>query len=105
MPTYDHRCEGCGYEWEDFYSIHVDPPTICPKCGEAKARRLVRAPLNCKVKLEGAELKQHIKDERKKIKEQLKTDEKFKANIVGEEAYQNTEVNCKKIGEELKQII
>jgi putative FmdB family regulatory protein len=101
MPTYDHACYECEYEWEDVYSIHADPPTVCPKCG-GKARRVINTAPACKVKLEGAELKRHIKEERKKIKHQLKSDESLRANLMGEDKFHNTETNVKKVGEELR---
>jgi putative FmdB family regulatory protein len=103
MPTYDHECYECGHAWEDFYSINKEPPTECPECG-GKARRVITTIPVCKVVLTGRELKQHIKEERRKIKEQIKTDENFRANITGEEAHHNTQVNVKKIGEDLNQI-
>jgi len=101
MPNYDHACYDCEYEWEEFYSINDEPPTVCPKCG-GKARRVITGVPACSVKLEGAELKQHIKDERKKIRHQLKSDEKLRANLMGEDKFHNTETNVQKIGEELK---
>jgi len=102
MPTYDHECYECQYEWEDFYSISVSPPEVCPKCG-GKARRVIKTVPACKVVLTGTELKQHIKNERKKIRQQLKTDEKFKANFIGEEAHHNTQINLNKLGNDLLQ--
>jgi putative FmdB family regulatory protein len=103
MPNYDHECYECGHIWEETYSIHTDPPTICPKCGGKARRVILEAPVSG-VKLEGRELKQYITDERKKIRSQIKTDEKLRANIMGETAYENTENNVKTIGEELKQL-
>ena len=104
MPNYDHACYECEYEWEDFYSITVDPPTVCPKCG-GKARRVILSVPAAKVKLEGRELKEHIAEEQKKIKKQLKNDSKLKANLMGEENYHNTQVNIQKLGEDLKQML
>lgn len=104
MPSYLHGCYECEHKWEDFYSINAEPPTICPECG-GKARRLISGAPSFKVKLEGNELKQHIKDERKKIRNQVKSDEKLRANLMGEEKYNNTQNNVQKIGETLKQMI
>lgn len=103
MPTYDHECYECQYSWEDTYSIHQDPPTICPQCG-GKARRIITAVPACKVVLSGNELRAYIKDEQKKIRQQIKTDENLRANISGEDNYHNTQVNVRKIGEEINQI-
>ena len=33
MPTYQHRCEGCGDEFEEFRLMSADAPTKCKKCG------------------------------------------------------------------------
>lgn len=33
MPTYEYRCDSCGYRFEKFQSMTVDPLTTCPKCG------------------------------------------------------------------------
>jgi len=103
MPSYDHECYECQYVWEDTYSMKQDPPTICPKCG-GKARRIITTVPACKVILSGPELRAHIKDEQKKIRQQLKTDEKLKANLSGEDNYHNTQINSRKIGEEINQI-
>ena len=42
MPTYEHRAGCCGHEWEEFYSITTDPPTVCPSCKEeGQVKRLI----------------------------------------------------------------
>src|SRR5205807_4558172 len=40
MPTYDYRCDGCGYEFEEMQSFSADKLKTCPKCGQDKLRRL-----------------------------------------------------------------
>ena len=41
MPTYTYACDACHEEFEHEQRI-VDPPLKkCPKCGKAKARRLI----------------------------------------------------------------
>jgi putative FmdB family regulatory protein len=40
MPTYEYVCESCQHEFEELQSFKDDPLTICPKCHEAKLRRL-----------------------------------------------------------------
>lgn len=42
MPTYDYRCESCGYEFERFQSITEDSLKSCPKC-EGAVKRLIGA--------------------------------------------------------------
>ena len=40
MPTYDYRCDGCGYQFEEMQSFSADPLKTCPKCGQDQLRRL-----------------------------------------------------------------
>ncbi|MCF7934282.1 MAG: zinc ribbon domain-containing protein, partial [Spirochaetia bacterium] len=40
MPTYDYRCETCGYEFEHFQMMSEEPLSDCPKCG-SPVRRLI----------------------------------------------------------------
>lgn len=103
MPEYDHECYECQYAWQDIYSVNKEPPTICPKCG-GKARRVILSVPAVKMVLNRQEMQEYIKEERKKIKKQTEKDENFKANLMGEESYNNTQNNIKKIGEDLAQI-
>lgn len=41
MPTYDYRCTACGHTWELFQSMSAKHEKKCPKCGKAKAERLI----------------------------------------------------------------
>jgi putative FmdB family regulatory protein len=41
MPTYEYKCDACGYQFERFQSITADPIKRCPKCGKAKVKRLI----------------------------------------------------------------
>ena len=43
MPTYDYKCKGCSNTWEEFQSITAEPTKKCPKCGKAKAERVIGA--------------------------------------------------------------
>jgi putative FmdB family regulatory protein len=37
MPTYDYKCEKCGFKFEELQSITAEPLKECPKCkGEVK---------------------------------------------------------------------
>ncbi|MEE4312219.1 MAG: FmdB family zinc ribbon protein [candidate division KSB1 bacterium] len=38
MPTYEYKCDDCGYFFEEFQSITADPLKICPKCGGSVKR-------------------------------------------------------------------
>jgi putative FmdB family regulatory protein len=41
MPTYDYRCDECGYQFEEFQSITAKPLRKCKKCGKMKLVRLL----------------------------------------------------------------
>jgi putative FmdB family regulatory protein len=41
MPTYEYKCDACGYEFERFQPITSQPIKRCPQCGKAKVRRLI----------------------------------------------------------------
>ncbi|MCL2349820.1 MAG: zinc ribbon domain-containing protein [Planctomycetaceae bacterium] len=41
MPTYDYRCDCCGYEFEEFQYIKEEPLKKCPQCKKMKLRRLI----------------------------------------------------------------
>ena len=32
MPTYDYRCNTCGFEFEVFQSMSETPCEVCPQC-------------------------------------------------------------------------
>jgi len=40
MPTYEYKCQICGYMFEKFQSMKDKPVTKCPKCGH-KVQRLI----------------------------------------------------------------
>src|SRR5438105_15882535 len=41
MPTYEYKCDACGYEFEPFQPITSAPIKRCPECGKSKVRRLI----------------------------------------------------------------
>lgn len=41
MPTYDYRCDSCGYEFEQFQLITARPLKVCPNCKRARLQRLI----------------------------------------------------------------
>ena len=43
MPLYEFRCVECDHEFEQFFGIHEDKATICPKCN-AEAKKRISAP-------------------------------------------------------------
>lgn len=40
MPTYDYKCEKCGYKFEELQSMSAAPLTECPQC-KGKVKRLI----------------------------------------------------------------
>lgn len=42
MPTYDYRCDDCGYGFEIFQGMLEKKLTECPKC-QGRVRRLIGA--------------------------------------------------------------
>ena len=43
MPTYEYRCESCGFLFEKFQTMKEDSLTDCPECGKQSLRRLIGA--------------------------------------------------------------
>ena len=41
MPTYEYKCDNCGYEFERFQPITAAAIKRCPQCGKSKVRRLI----------------------------------------------------------------
>lgn len=95
MPTYEHKCSLCDFEWDEMYSIKADPPTLCPSCKiEGMVQRLVSGGSGRGiVPLKGIELKAKIKEDAENIKREVRTNEALLANIVGEEKYHRNELN------------
>jgi putative FmdB family regulatory protein len=40
MPTYDYRCDACGYTFEEMQSFSEEPLKKCPQCKKNKLQRL-----------------------------------------------------------------
>lgn len=43
MPTYDYKCDACGYAFEKFQSITAPAIRKCPECKKLKVKRLIGA--------------------------------------------------------------
>ena len=41
MPTYQYKCEECGYEFERFQQITSSPHKLCPSCNKKSLVRLI----------------------------------------------------------------
>ena len=94
MPTYPHICNECNYEWELFYSIKENPPDTCPNCGtQGKVERLIAGGSGRGiVEITGNELKEKTKQDAANILQEASRNEKFLANIVGEDKYHANEL-------------
>lgn len=87
MPSYEHICNTCKHEWEDFYSIKADPPKNCPKCSAETVTRLISLGGKGIVELTGQELVDKCKADAKQImKEASKNANKY-ASLLGEDKY------------------
>ncbi len=38
MPTYEYKCDKCGYVFEELQSMNEDPLTTCPRCNGSVQR-------------------------------------------------------------------
>jgi putative FmdB family regulatory protein len=88
MPTYEHKCNTCQHEWEDSYSIKVDPPKECPSCKAETVVRLISLGAKGVVELQGQELIDKLKGDAQKLKGEAASNEKVYANLLGEQKYQ-----------------
>jgi len=43
MPTYDYRCNECGYTFEEFQSMKAELLRTCPACNKDSLKRLFGA--------------------------------------------------------------
>ncbi|MFW6008748.1 MAG: FmdB family zinc ribbon protein [archaeon] len=41
MPTYEYKCQACGYLFERLESINARPRKKCPKCKKNTLARLI----------------------------------------------------------------
>lgn len=90
MPTYEHLCTTCNHEWEDVYSMKVDPPKNCPACNAESVKRLISGGSGRgTVELTGNELIEKIKSDAQNLKREAAQSEKVYANLLGEQKYQD----------------
>lgn len=89
MALYEHIClnQECKHEWEQEYSIKVDPPKICPQCLQETAKRLISLGGKGVVQLEGNELVASVKQDAKRIEREASQNENSYSNLVGEKTY------------------
>ena len=83
MPTYDYKCQDCGYDFEKFQSINARKLTKCPRCG-GKVKRLIGTGAGIIFKGSGFYetdyRSKNYKDGKKREKDRLKTPPKKSTN-------------------------
>lgn len=92
MPTYEHQCEECKYEWEDEYKIADPIPNTCPECQiTGKVKRLISWCAGSVI-LTGRENVMKQWNEGKKIAREARSNQNLAANIVGEDKFHQKEL-------------
>lgn len=108
MPIYEHKClaDECGYEWEDMYKISTDAKDVlCPNCKTVgKAKRLISLVAPGRVELTGQELQQQLKVDAKKMKARAAQDENYRASLIGEDKYNESQTSKTSIEKDLVKI-
>lgn len=101
MPTYLHLAKCCSKEFEDFYSIRQDPPTLCPFCQtEGQVQRLVSGGSGKGiVEITGHELKAKMRAEGQELKRAALKDESLLSNLIGHDKYEKNLAMDKKAKE------
>ena len=87
MPIYEHQCTKCEHIWEDLFKISDPVPEQCPECKTTGNIKRLISWCSGTVELSGHELKQHLKNEGKKLARKAQRDENLLANVVGETKY------------------
>ena len=104
---YDHECYTCEHQWVSYYSINLEEPPadtlICPKCGDKGRRVILGCPMT-RVVMGRLERKKYLAEESRKIQEKVKTDEKLRVNLVGEEKYHQAAVEKAELTQNLKNV-
>lgn len=91
MPTYTYKCP-IHNEFEEFHSISIKLEH-CPKCKEESnvetpIERLISLTGKGVVELYGDELVAKVKEDAKKLKKEVYSNEKTYANMISEDRYQ-----------------
>lgn len=98
--------EGCGHEWDEFYSIKADPPTVCPSCKEeGQVKRLISGGSGKGIViLTGYEQRAAIQRQGKQLARDMAVNENIRANFVGEDVYHQQQLNGSKLENQLLNI-
>jgi len=93
MPTYEflHDDEDCKHEWEEFLKMSDPIPEECPKChAKGGVKRLISGGSGRGVvELTGQDLVDKVKEDTRKLKEDMHRDPNIYANMLGEDRYQS----------------
>jgi len=107
MPVFDFQCSSCDYLEEDYYlTTNEKPLTLCPKCGKETMQKLFPTNIQVRVSIGAQDLQQHIRNEQRKIRKELQTNENLRANIsgTGEAGYHEGLSNISKTEGNLKNL-
>lgn len=96
MPTYEHICNDCGNEWEDFYGITDNPPDTCPKCQSKAVQRLISLGGKGVVVLTGQDLVNKVKADANQLKKDAAKNENIYANLLGSTRYNDLQTKLDK---------
>lgn len=98
----DLLCNDCEHEWEDLVDGELPP---CPKCNSANTRTTFPKKIGyVKVELNRIEKKQKLKEDSAKLKKEMKSNENLRANVMGEEKYNNEVKMAKEIKDNLRNL-
>lgn len=101
MPLYDYGCKGCDNVWEVQHKIAEPGPEECPDCQSKEIWKMI-SPVMGKVELSGRDLKAKIKEDVRKIKSNMNSNENVMANMVGETKYNENQLMRDKLKKEIK---
>ncbi len=68
MPTYEYKCDECGYHFDYFQSMSTEPLKDCPQCG-GRVQRLISSGNGFLFKGSGFYITDNRSDKYKKDKE------------------------------------
>lgn len=88
MPIADIKCEECGNIFEEYYSGAHPLPTNCKFCNSENIHKLFPTKVHCRVELGKQEKYDKMISDRKEAAKEVSKDENLKANIAGEQNYQ-----------------
>jgi len=76
---------------------------VCPKCNQNTLRKIFPTNFIVRVQLSGQEMHAKIQEDSKKIAQHAKNSESFRANLIGENSYHQTQSEIGTVNSNLKQ--